>query len=124
MQLDRPDRKAAKMSKLCSDFSLIEDPAAPSHPAFAHFVRAMDGRAYGAGPLNSAWLFFRAGWDAADATPLASPSPKTGIAAGPTYDHFCERCGQMVEVDDGCCAVCCGDVITGADSDATPAPSQ
>jgi len=36
------------------------------HPAWSSFVREMKHRQYGYGALQSAWAFFKSGWDAAD----------------------------------------------------------
>jgi hypothetical protein len=46
-----------------SDFSLIEDKKAATHPAWASFFVVMMGKTYGRGPLNSAWHWYRDGWD-------------------------------------------------------------
>lgn len=52
------------MRKLESDLSLLYDEDAVDHPAYPSFVRQMEGREYGEDPLNEAWEWFRAGWDA------------------------------------------------------------
>lgn len=52
-----------KSPELASDFYLLDDMRFAEHPAHAAFVKAMKGRAYGRGALNSAWLWFRDGWD-------------------------------------------------------------
>ena len=49
--------------ELTSDFTLIQDSEATTHPGWQAFVRQMKGRDYGRGPLNAAWLWFRAGWE-------------------------------------------------------------
>jgi hypothetical protein len=54
---------------MCSDclstnFSLLEDEAAARvHPAWSAFEEMMSGRAYGDDALNSAWCWFRDGWE-------------------------------------------------------------
>jgi len=58
------------VEELMSDMSLIADEQ-KTHPAWPAFVESMQGRAYGRGPLNSAWAFFRRGWDARE--PSAPP---------------------------------------------------
>lgn len=48
-----------------SDFSLLDDSlGAKGHPAYAAFVKEMQGRQYGGEAINAAWLWFAAGWDA------------------------------------------------------------
>jgi hypothetical protein len=50
---------------LRSDFSLIEDSSAKEHPAYAGFVKSMEGIAYGHEAINDAWVWFREGFEAA-----------------------------------------------------------
>lgn len=38
---------------------------AHTHPAYRAFARAMEDKQYGREPLQNAWGWFRAGWDAA-----------------------------------------------------------
>lgn len=46
-----------------SDFSNI-DTEEHSHPAFEAFKKYMEDKSYGWDPLNQAWAFFKAGWQA------------------------------------------------------------
>ena len=50
---------------LVSDMSLISDDAKEDHPAWKAFQKEMKGRQYGRGPLNSAWSWFKVGWQEA-----------------------------------------------------------
>lgn len=50
-------------AKLKSNFALIRDPGAKNHSAFAAFKREMKGKQYGEEALNTAWIWFRAGWE-------------------------------------------------------------
>jgi hypothetical protein len=49
---------------LRSDFSLITDTKARDHVAWDAFVEKMQGREYGRSALNTAWSWFRSGWEA------------------------------------------------------------
>lgn len=46
-----------------SDFALIDDVEAKTHPAFPAFREEMNGRAYGHEALNDAWSWFKSGWE-------------------------------------------------------------
>ena len=48
---------------LTSNFNHLPKDA-KDHPAYAAFVEAMHNKAYGAGPLQQAWAWFKHGWDA------------------------------------------------------------
>lgn len=67
--------------KLYCDFTLItkRHPEAVHHPAWESFKHVMDGHAYGWDPLNQAWHFFSAGWDAKK--PI-EPDRATGVTEG------------------------------------------
>lgn len=57
------------VNRLSSDFAQIEDAKAKEHPAFAAFVKKMEGRQYGYEAINDAWIWFRSGWDDAKRPP-------------------------------------------------------
>lgn len=50
------------MRELKSDFERITDQEAKQHPAYAAFIKEMEGREYGGEALNVAWCWFRDGW--------------------------------------------------------------
>lgn len=52
-----------KTTELESDFSLLNDTGAEDHEGYPSFVKAMKGRAYGPEAINSAWSWFKIGWD-------------------------------------------------------------
>lgn len=91
---------AAMNRDLNSDFDLI-DPRAKTHEAWSAFVFAMRGREYGREPLNSAWLWFRDGWDASHDPPAEPVKP---APSAETLDEC--SCGHTVDGADGKCACC------------------
>jgi len=73
------------MATLESDLSLIRDPHAKEHAAYPAFVVAMRGRCYGSEPLNSAWHWFKYGWesDVADNDAFAALDKKMEAPCAP-----------------------------------------
>lgn len=47
-----------------SDYGLITDLDCWKHPAWGSFMDEMEGRIYGHEALNTAWAFYKRGWEA------------------------------------------------------------
>ncbi len=85
------------MNVLSSDFGLLGDAKADEHPAFPAFKAAMAGRAYGRGPLNSAWAWFKSGYEASAASATADPAmpPPDVIEAMAKVCSCCRECQSV-----------------------------
>lgn len=60
---------------ICHEPDLSAIAGGVEHAAYPAFVKAMKGRDYGAGPLASAWAWFKDGWEAFSDRSVAAAFP-------------------------------------------------